>query len=470
MTGSSGVRVWSVTAEESERDQRRAAAALREQGLDTGDRVALVLPNSPALLSTIIGALRSGIVPVLLHPGLLPGERDPLIEDAAPSLVIDDTAALEALLDDAPAGGDRAHLGDVPRARPMHYTSGTSGRPKGVWSGILHDTEAHAMFDDERRIWGFTADDTLLICSPLYHSAAVRFSTGVLLGGGDVVLAERFDPPTVVEAVRAHRPSASFMVPSHLHRLFNDAGASAATATAATATAATPRPPTPDDLASFRLLVHAGAPCPEALKRQAFEAFPPNAVWEFYGSTEGQFTVCSPDDWQRHPGTVGRARPDRTITADADGQIWCKAPAFARFEYWRDPAKTAQAWTPDRTAFTVGDVGRIDDEGFLYLDGRRDDLIISGGVNVYPAEVEQALQQTPGVQEVAVFGVPDERWGQRVCAAAIGTATPDDIRRPAAATLAAYKRPKDVFIVDDLPRTITGKVRRTAVSQELGLG
>jgi len=150
--------------------------------------------------------------------------------------------------------------------------------------------------------------------------------------------------------------------------------------------------------------------------------------------------------------------------------VWCHVPPFARFEYWRDPVKTAAAWTADRSAFTVGDLGRLDDDGFLYLDGRRDDLIITGGVNVYPAEVEQALSSAPGVVEVAVFGVPDERWGQMVCAAVVGQTTPEQVKEHAARSLAGHKRPKRVYVVDDLPRTLTGKVRRTAISETLGLG
>lgn len=435
--------IWRITSADSERAQRQAAAALKRHGLREGDRVALVQQNSPPLLAMILGALRSGIVPVLLHPGLLPAERQALLDDAEPEAVFD--GAL-------PAGdaGDEADLHPVPRARPMHYTSGTSGRPKGVWTGVLSDDHADALFRDEVGPWGFDAADTTFIASPLYHSAAVRFSAMTLLSGGDVLLADKFDAAEAAHAFATEHPTAAFVVPAHLQRLFqlNEQVLTH----------------------SFRLLIHAGAPCPPALKEQAFDAFPPGSVWEFYGSTEGQFTICSPEDWAAHPGSVGRARPQRRLEVDDDGQVWCHAPPFARFEYWRDQAKTEAAWRGG--AFTVGDIGRLDDDGFLYLDGRRDDLVISGGVNVYPAEVEQALSRLEGVHEVAVFGAPDERWGQRVCAAVVadGTVTVDDVRRHAAACLAAYKRPKDVYLVDDLPRTITGKVRRTAVLDALGLG
>ena len=437
--------VWRITAEQSEQAQRQAAAGLRDAGLQQGDRVALILDNSPPLLATILGALRTGVIPVLLHPGLLAHERQALLDDAEPTLVVDDAAAL-------PTGDPRTiDLHPVPRGRPMHYTSGTSGRPKGVWTGVLDDADAAALFEDEITPWGFGAQsipDTTLICSPLYHSAAVRFSAMTLLTGGTVVLAQRFDAAAVAHALEQHRPTAAFMVPAHLQRLF-----------------ALQRTP---DFDSFRLLVHAGAPCPPALKHQAMNATTNGEVWEFYGATEGQFTICSPDEWLARPGSVGKARPKRTLTTDEDGQVWCHAPPFARFAYWRDPAKTADAWNGD--AFTVGDIGRLDDDGFLYLDGRRDDLVISGGVNVYPAEVEHAISTLPGVHEVAVFGAPDERWGQRVCAAVIGDVTPAAVTEHAARHLAPYKRPKSVYLVDDLPRTITGKVRRTALVEQLGLG
>jgi long-chain acyl-CoA synthetase len=154
------------------------------------------------------------------------------------------------------------------------------------------------------------------------------------------------------------------------------------------------------------------------------------------------------------------------LEVDDDGLIWCHAPAFARFEYWRDPERTKAAWRGD--AFTVGDLGHLDD-GYLFIDSRRDDLIISGGVNVYPAEVENVLSGLAGVTDVAVFGAPDERWGQRVCAAVVGDVRPEAVVEHARTHLAAYKCPKDVYFVDDLPRTGTGKVRRSKLAGELGL-
>jgi long-chain acyl-CoA synthetase len=435
-----------VTGTAAETAQRRVAGALHARGLRPGDRLAVLLPGSAGVLALLLGALRSGVVPVPLDPKLTQRERTALLDDAAPALVVDDAAVLSAL-----QTGPERELAPVPLARPMHYTSGTTGRPKGVWSGVLDEAAATALLAEERELWGFEAGDRNLVLSPLHHSAPLRFAFGTLLAGGSVVLPGPFDPRVTLAAIADHRPTSMFCVPAHLQRIFALADGGAGL------------PP----LDSFRLVAHAGAPCPEPVKRRLIETFPAGTVWEFYGSTEGQFTACRAEEWVERPGTVGRARPGRTLSVDADGTIWCTVPGFARFSYWRDPAKTATAWRGD--AFTVGDLGRLDSAGYLYLDGRREDLIISGGVNVYPAEVEDVLAALPGVRDVAVFGVDDERWGQRVCAAVVGTASPADVKAWAADRLAPAKRPKDVHVVDELPRTATGKVRRLELPTWLGV-
>ncbi|HEX4905975.1 MAG TPA: AMP-binding protein [Acidimicrobiales bacterium] len=430
-----------LTASESEDQQRRVAGALRARGVGASDRVAMLLPRRAAALSAVLGALRSGVIPVVLNAGLLPHERDELLADAEPTLVVTGDDGLAALL-----AGSPTELAPAPLGRPMQYTSGTTGRPKGVWSGVLDEADALALVQEERDAWGFDARDVHLVVSPLHHSAPIRFSSGTLLAGGDVVVLDRFDVGGFGAAVRQHGPSTAFLVPTHLQRLLRE----------------------PVDLASFRLVAHAGAPCSEPLKRAALAAFPPGAVWEFYGSTEGQFTVCGPDEWLDRPGTVGRARPGRTLSVDPDGVIWCEVPRWSRFEYWRDPARTAAAWRGD--AFSVGDVGRLDADGYLFLDGRRDDLIISGGVNVYPLEVEQAIQRHPGVEDVAVFPVDDDDWGQRVCAAVVGDVDLDALHAWLRTQVAPYKLPKQLLAMEELPRTSTGKVRRSLLAAELGLG
>ena len=438
------VVVERVTAAESEDVQRRAAGALAAKGLVAGDRVALSFGSSATLLAVVLGALRTGVVPVLLNATLTEGERDALVADADVALDIASPEELSALLE-----GQPAELAQYPLARPMHYTSGTSGQPKGVWSGLLSEGDARRLFEDEAELWEMTAEDVHLLNSPMYHSASVRFAATTLLRGGTVVIQSRFDAATAANAIAEHRPTTTFLVPSHLQRLF----------------ALHSLPP----LSSFRLVAHAGAPCPQPLKLDAMEAFPRDSLWEFYGSTEGQFTACSPSEWLERPGTVGRARPGRTLSTDDDGTIWCEVPDFARFEYWQAPEKTSAAWRG--SAFSAGDVGRIDADGYLFLDGRRDDLIISGGVNVYPLEVELALAGVAGIEELAVFGVEDVRWGQRVCLAVVANGDVDvrAIDQLAEERLAPYKRPKETYVVDDLPRTATGKIRRAAIPAHLGL-
>ncbi len=456
-----------LEAADAEARQRQAAGALLARGCTRGDRVAFALGSSADLVCAVLGAARVGLIPVLLNATLTTAERDLLAEDADPVLRIFDRAALAALSDGPPT-----ELAPYPLTRPMHYTSGTTGRPKGVTTGLWDEATARAVFEDEASVWHFERSDLHLVCSPMYHTVSVRFSAGTLLSGGSLAIVSRFDAATALGALRRHRPTTAFLVPTHLQRILQlgELG--------------------PDErFDSLRLLVHAGAPCPESLKRATMARARPGVVWEFYGSTEAQFTVCSPDEWLERPGTVGRARSGRLLSiaplddldetgdtggtddsdSDGAGTIWCAMPDFARFAYWRNDEATAQAWRGD--ACTIGDLGTLDAEGYLSLTGRRHDLIISGGVNVYPAEVENVLAAVEGVAEVAVFGLPDEQWGQRVCVAYVagGPGAEEALRAAASSGLAPYKRPKTYVAAPDLPHTATGKLIRRAVPQHLGL-
>jgi long-chain acyl-CoA synthetase len=406
---------------------------------ETGDRIALLVPGSHAYVDAVLRLLTAGVFPIPLDPRLTVSERRRTLDGLDPTLVVTTAAELGRLRAVLPPVG-------LPRGRPMHCTSGTTGTPKGVYSGLLDDPDARALLTEERDLWGFTAEDVNLVLSPLYHSAPLRFAMGTVLAGGRLSIPGPFDPAAVTAAIERDRPTTMFCVPTHLQRLF----------------AHWDRAGVPD-LRSFRLVAHAGAPCPTEVKHRLIELFPPGTTWEFYGSTEGQFTACRSEEWLERPGTVGRARPGRSLTADADHTLWCVVPDHARFTYYGEPEKTAAAWrdTPDGPAFTVGDHGRIDAEGYVYLEGRREDLIITGGVNVYPAEVEQALGECPGVEDVAVYSVPDPEWGERVCAAVVGTATEPALAAYAREHLAPPKRPKTYVFRDALPRTLTGKVRRS---------
>jgi long-chain acyl-CoA synthetase len=430
-----------LTARDSAHAQACVAGALFAAGVRAGDRVVLCVPGSADYVSVVLGAARSGVVPVPLDPRLTAYERDAIVRDVEPALVVDDPEILESLLH-----GEPAELDDWPRCRPMHFTSGTTGRPKGVWSGLLTPPNAAALVEEERALWGFQEDDLDLVVSPIYHSAPLRFAMGTLLAGGAIAVLPKFDPHDFVKAVADLRPTSMFCVPAHLQRLFAWLDEHDSTL----------------DVSSFRLVAHAGAPCPEPIRRRAHETFGTDVVWEFYGSTEGQFTACPAREWTAHPGTVGRARPGRVVTTDEDGQLWCAVPDWARFTYWNAPDKTRAVWieTPDGPAFTVGDLGRVED-GYVYLDSRREDLIITGGVNVYPAEVEAALEDAEGLVDLAVFGRDDPTWGQRVCAAYVGEVDEDTLRALATERLTAPKRPKTYEKRASLPRTATGKVRRT---------
>ncbi len=431
--------MFTLTNDAVEAEARRAAAWLADRGLGGGDRVAILASNRPGYVALTTGALRTAIVPVLLNPHLGDEERGQMLKDSDPALVVTD--------DDWPdlSKGPEAELADHLLSRPMLYTSGTTGRAKGVWGGVLGEKGAADLAADEQDLWDAREGETYLVCSPLYHSAPHRVVVSALAAGARVVVYERFDAAEISKAFASENVAGAFLVPTHMRRLL------------AVGTSSTWAP-------HARRILHAGEPCPESLKREAIEVFGAANLFEFYGSTEGQFTVCSSAEWLDRPGTVGRARPGRRIEiADPNGgglgTVFVSAPPFARWEYWRDRAKTDAAWMGD--LFTSGDIGRVDDDGYLFLEGRREDLIITGGVNVYPAVVERTLEEHPGVVEAAVFGVDDSDWGQRVCAAVVGDVDGESVRDFARARLPGSHAPKSLVVIDVLPRTASGKVKRS---------
>jgi len=452
-----------LTAAEAEIGARYAATGILASGVSAGQRVAIDLPpiadpprcadQHANLIKLVLGMLRIGVIPVLVNPLLAVREREYVIANCDPTLVIASDAQVEELLEPQSTVG--TELSQELIARPMHYTSGTTGTPKGVWTGFLPSDQISRWWADELEMWGFDSCDSTLVHGPLAHSGPLRFALLVILSGGSVLLPGGFDPGRISRALASEKPTAAFVVPTHLQRLLD----------------------LPDLPASpYRRLAHAGSTCPPELKRRIHAWAGLDQTWEFYGSSEGQFTSCTGREWEERPGTLGRARQGRSLFID-EGTIWCQTPDYTAFEYWKDPEKTAAAWraTAGGRAFTVGDLGRLDNDGYLYLDGRREDLIISGGVNVYPAQVEHVLLEHPRIADAAVFGIDDERWGQRVCAAIAcdpvsGVLTGAEIGDFVETLLAPFQRPKTYLQVDELPRNVMGKVLRNELRQRLQSG
>jgi long-chain acyl-CoA synthetase len=436
------MRTFELSRRDAELLAESILAGLRGRGLAPGAVLAFSCPNSPRLLAAVFGCLRAGYAPVVLSPSLTDHERADMLSDLPVEAVVDDPL-LHELCDDSAASVEPPAMGAHFRCRPLHFTSGTSGRPKAVWSGWLTPEAADASAADEQSVWSFAGSDRHLVNGPLSHSAPLRFALNTLLHHGSVIVPPRFEAEAAGELVASGQVTTTFMAPVHLQRILTQA---------------------PPPSHALRLLAHAGSACPTWVKQQAIELFGEAVVTEFYGSTEGQFTVCPGTEWAAHPGSVGRARDGRRLRI-LDDQIWCQVPRYARFEYWGDPEKTGAAWDGDW--FTVGDLGRLDADGYLYLEGRRTDLIVTGGVNVYPAEVERILGEVRGVTKICVVGVKDEQWGHRVCAVVTGDVTEHIVNEYAAAHLAPYKRPKTVVIADELPLTHSGKIDRARVAQGL---
>ena len=455
-----------ISFEDLNARQARLAGAFKNAGLARGDRIAVLSKNRPEYLEVTVAALRAALVPVPLNSLLTPPEIGYILEDSGARWLFTDTVfeqlpdlerivtfgdAYERCLFEA----EPVTLSDVALGRPMHYTSGTTGWPKGVWVDPYDADTGQEVSTRFRDLWGLRSDERHLVVSPLSHSAPHRFALRTLEAGGMVVLQPKYDAREAAAAIELFGITSAFMVPTHLERLLDL--------------------PRRHDVSSIRLLAHAGAPIREETKRRAIDLFPDGAVWEFYGSTEGQATRISSEEWLRKPGSVGKPLPGgRVDVIDEDrsdqrgpgetGEIWIHDPSGERFSYWGDEERTKAAWRGE--LFTVGDLGHVDDDGYLFLAGRRHDTIITGGVNVYPQEVERVLHEHPSVGEVVVYGVAHDEWGQEVHAAIVPAPSTEldegSLRTWARERLAGFKCPRRFHIVDDLQRTATGKLKRTS--------
>lgn len=456
----------------------RVARVLQELGVKPGDRVAAQVEKSAEALMLYLGSLRAGAVYLPLNTAYTAGEIRYFLGDAEPTLFVcgpGHAAEMKALggelgvpqvetLGEQGEGSltDRVEAAtaagvDVPRGRDdlaaILYTSGTTGRSKGA---MLSHGNLASNAATLRDAWAFTADDRLLHALPIFHTHGLFVATNItLMAGGSMIFLPRFDLETMIRLL----PKATAMmgVPTFYTRLLGHSGF------------------TRDLVSHVRLFVSGSAPL-SAETHKEFSARTGHAILERYGMTETNMNTSNPYDGERIPGSVGLPLPGVELrVTDPEtgavlpqgeiGMIEVKGPNVFK-GYWRMPEKTKAEFRDDGF-FITGDLGYIDDRGYVYISGRGKDLIISGGFNVYPAEVEGALEALPGVAECAVIGVPHPDFGEGVVAVVVpkpGAAL--DERQMLAALgseLAKYKLPKRIFVASDLPRNAMGKIQKNAL-------
>jgi long-chain acyl-CoA synthetase len=462
----------------AELDRRSAALAqvMVARGVSTDDPVAVMLPNGFEIIETGIATAKAGaaFLPVNWHLG--PDEVGWILSDSGTRLLVShvelaDTArkalahapdcGLVLVGDDSPDGYE-ALIGNAPEGDPpvesraslsyRFYTSGTTGRPRGVERDNAVDDRTGASTRRVLQMWGMTADDVFLATGPIYHAAG-SYAFLSIHAGSTVSVLPKFDGKSWLEAVDRDRVTVTLMVPAHFIRVLE-----------------VPQEEWEEfDQSSIRLVLHAAAPCPISVKRRILDALPSAEIWEFYGASEGGVSRISSAEWRERPGSVGRPWPGVKVTIRDDdgnvlddgetGLVYMTSPG-GRFSYHKDPSKTDAAWLGD--TYTLGDVGHLDPDGYLYLTDRAADVVIRGGVNIYPAEIEQALATHPAVVDCAVFGVPDARSGESL-RALVELRTPTDaadLIEHCRAHLAVYKCPQEIIEVPELPRDPSGKVRK----------
>jgi malonyl-CoA/methylmalonyl-CoA synthetase len=449
-------RWW--TAGEFDAATRSAAGRLRSAGLSPGDRVVWSTDSSVASLVAHIGALRAGLVVVPANTGYSERELAHIVEDTGPRVAVVDRADQAEWIRRASAEpvvviGSGLELpegdpGPIDAAAPddpalICFTSGTTGMPKGA---VLRHCNLLAATESVTTAWRWTSEDRLVHCLPIFHAHGLCVGVyGTLLAGGSAVLLPGFDPGSVADAVDGHGASLFFGVPTMYHRLVGSGRSRS--------------------LGRLRLCVSGSAPLAPTLHREVTAASGV-AVLERYGMTETLMNVSNPYDGERRPGTVGFPLPGVEVRLSRDGEILVRGPNV--FDgYWRRPQTDAEVFVAAEDGggrwFRTGDLGEEVD-GYLAIRGRSKELIISGGFNVYPAEIEDVLAGHPGVAEVAVTGTASDEWGEIVTAWIVpeGTApSVEDLAAFTASTLAPYKRPRLVRVVDALPRNALGKVVRS---------
>ncbi|MEY2430905.1 MAG: long-chain acyl-CoA synthetase [Acidimicrobiaceae bacterium] len=465
-----------VSYRELDERSNRLARLWWERGLRRGDHVAIVLENHPRYFDAVWAALRSGLYYTPVNWHLTAPEIEYIVRDCGARSILTSASLASTVTgleteiplvlggeiegwepyEVAVAGMPSTPLDDEPEGIGMFYSSGTTGRPKGIVfplpGGSVRDGPSMAV--DPRL--GMSADDVYLSPAPLYHAAPVVTCSLVHRQGGTAVILERWDAEACLAAIERHHCNRAQFVPTMFVRLLK----------------------LPQDVrdrydvTSLRHATHAAAPCPVEVKRRMIEWWGP-IVWEYYSSSENiGSTIIGPEEWLAHPGSVGR--PSRSVVHICDddhrplppgeiGIVWFETPG-ATFEYKDDPEKTASSRSPEGW-FTIGDIGYVDEDGYLYLTDRKAFTIISGGVNIYPQEAENVLVLHPAVADVAVIGVPNADLGEEA-KAVVQLLEPDEAGPEMEAELlafcrerlAAFKCPRSIDFEARLPREDNGKL------------
>ena len=467
----------------------RIAHYLYDQGLRPGDHIAVLMENVPQFFTVMWAALRSGLYVTPVNRYLPPADVAYILEDSGAQAVITSPGkaqTIQQLGDRAPGCPMRLCLGgpadglvdldrelesypatplaDEPLGSFMFYSSGTTGRPKGIKRAMPGTSASEgAAMTASIQAYGFTEDTVYLSPAPIYHAAPCAWSLGTQALGGTVVLMERFDEEGALSLIEQYRITHSQWVPTMFIRMLK----------------LPPDVRSRYDLSSHRTAVHAAAPCPVEVKRQMIDWWGP-ILLEYYGASEGNGrTSLDSHEWLKKPGSVGTAKSGILHVCDDEGRelppgetglVYFEQPELP-FVYHNDPAKTRDAQHPIHPNWTaLGDVGYVDEDGYLFLTDRKSFMIISGGVNIYPQQIEDVLVLHPQVADVGVIGVPNEDFGEEVKAVvqvAPGVEGSDALASQliefCKARLAGYMVPRSVEFWDELPRLPTGKLYKNEI-------
>ncbi|MCD0485432.1 acyl--CoA ligase [Streptacidiphilus sp. ASG 303] len=456
-----------LTYTDLDRRSDQVAALLRDHGVRAGQRVAIGLRNSPEHVAAALGAWKAGAGIVTMRWDVPQWERDRLLDATGPAVVLTDRtdpAAPVPVIDIGDAAVLPAHPAEiVPPTRAMAIpTGGSTGSSKAVVLPVPGEIVPGTAFGGNYTLFGIEPVHRHVVMAPLYHGNPLMMLHCGLFDGQHILLMEKFDPALLLRVVREDRPQFMTLVPTMMRRLLDTPGIEQA------------------DWSCFRMVLHGTAPCPQWLKRRWIDLVGAERLWEIFASSElvGSIIVRG-DEWLARPGTIGRPAPGtelrilddrlREVPPGQVGEIYMRLTGVEKplFDYLgQDRPKVI-----DGGFVSVGDLGRRDADGYVFSADRKDDLIITGGANVVPAEVESALGEHPAVADVVVIGVPDEEWGRRVHALVQldpAQAAPDAAELIAFARqrLTAYKAPKTVEFVDRMPRSEMFKVRRSALAAE----